>query len=86
MYGPSYIEHEYQLPFVISYILGAASKTVRLADFLEARQTDEVSSKVLMEAADKFGAMLEPPVGNIVGWIVKEKLGLPFEFQDDDAE
>jgi hypothetical protein len=84
MYGPDYIEEEYQLPFLVGYIFGAATNTKQLADALKLKQTDEVTSVVLMEAACAMQDMLEAGAGDLVGRVLREQLGIPFEFEEDD--
>ncbi|KAL8772294.1 MAG: hypothetical protein Q9209_002506 [Squamulea sp. 1 TL-2023] len=57
MYGGGYLEKENQLPFVVGYILMAATQTKKVANLLLPRRTEEVTSKLLAtagEAIEKF--------------------------------
>ncbi|EGE05425.1 hypothetical protein TEQG_04301 [Trichophyton equinum CBS 127.97] len=51
MFGGGYMERENQLPFVVGYIFMAASNTQKLSGLLGAKKSDEVTSKLLTEAA-----------------------------------
>ncbi|EZF52372.1 hypothetical protein H103_04532 [Trichophyton rubrum CBS 288.86] len=51
MFGGGYMERENQLPFVVGYIFMAASNTQTLSGLLGAKKSDEVTSKLLSEAA-----------------------------------
>lgn len=84
MYGPEYIEKENQLPFIVGYIFMTATNTKRLADFMKMKKTDEVTGVMLSQAADAIKGMLDAGTGDIVGTILRERLGIPFEFQGDD--
>lgn len=84
IYGPNYIEKETQLPFIVGYILMTATTTDRLAEFMMIKKTNEVTSAVLEQAAVAINGMLGTGAGGFVGMILREKLGLPFEFEEDD--
>ncbi|DAA75324.1 TPA_exp: Uncharacterized protein A8136_1721 [Trichophyton benhamiae CBS 112371] len=51
MFGGGYMERENQLPFVVGYIFMAATNTKKLSGLLGAKKSDEVTSKLLSEAA-----------------------------------
>jgi hypothetical protein len=83
MYGPDYIEKENQLPFIVGYILMAATTTDKLAGFLKIKTTNEVTSALLAQAADAINTMLETSAGGIVSMILREKFGIQYEFEED---
>jgi hypothetical protein len=86
MHGPDYIEHEYQLPYIVGYIFATATNTKHLADFMKIKKTDEVTSRVMLDAASELEGMLAAGAGDMVGTILREKLGVPFEFSNSDNE
>jgi hypothetical protein len=86
MYGPDYIEKENQLPFVVGYILATATNTKLLAESMRVKLTDEVTSAVLKCAADELEGMVMTGAGEMVGTVLRETLGVPFEFQEDDSD
>ncbi|KAB8222410.1 hypothetical protein BDV33DRAFT_201398 [Aspergillus novoparasiticus] len=51
MFGFEYIEHENQLPFVVGYILMAATETRQVGNLLKPRNSDQATSRSLDEAA-----------------------------------
>ena len=58
-YGSGYLERENQLPFVVGYIFMAATMTSKIAGVLIPRKEGvEVSSKLLMTAAETLDGML----------------------------
>ncbi|OAL53575.1 hypothetical protein IQ07DRAFT_677068 [Pyrenochaeta sp. DS3sAY3a] len=83
MYGPEYIEKESQLPFLVGYIFMAATNAKQMGGFLKLKKTDVVTSAVLVEAAGAIEGMLEAGAGGVVGTILKEKLKLDFEFEEE---
>ncbi|KAF2827075.1 hypothetical protein CC86DRAFT_394111 [Ophiobolus disseminans] len=83
MYGPDYIEDENQLPFVVGYIFASATNTRRLAGFMKIKKTDEVTSKVVRDAAEVLQVMVEAGAGDMV---LRDQLGIPFEFEDSDED
>jgi hypothetical protein len=82
MYGPNYIEKETELPFIVGYILMTASKTKQLGDLLKQQGSSEVTSAVLMKAADAVEEMLRSGAGEIVvGKILPSMLGVEIDFE-----
>lgn len=67
MFGPNYIEKEYLLQFIVAYVLMSAI----------------VTGEVLAEAAGVIDDMVERGEGRVVGTILKDKLKLDFEFEED---
>lgn len=57
MYGGGYLEKENQLPFVVGYIFSAATKSSALANHLLPNRTGEVTSRLLVTAAEAMGEL-----------------------------
>ncbi|ODM15662.1 hypothetical protein SI65_08896 [Aspergillus cristatus] len=51
MFGPMYIEHENQLPYVVSYVFMAATNTDRISAVIAKKREKVVTSALLVEAA-----------------------------------
>ncbi|KAF2125277.1 hypothetical protein P153DRAFT_434374 [Dothidotthia symphoricarpi CBS 119687] len=86
VYGPDYIERQNQLPFVVGYVFATATGSMQLADSMKMKRSDEVTSAVLRDAAGVVEQMLDAGAGDVVGMVMREKLGVPFEIQDSDDE
>ena len=82
-YGAGYLEREDQLPFVVGYILMAATATSQLAGVLIPRRSEiEVSSRLLMSAAEAVDGMLQSGIGALEIKVLKQFLNVELEFED----
>ena len=75
MFGPMYIEQEYQLPYVVSYVFMAATDTERINMAIAKKKEKNVTSALLVEAA---GA-LDEHIRDGVGAAVSREMGFPYE-------
>lgn len=67
MFGPMYIEHESQLPYVVSYVIMAATQTYRVSTmFAKKKKENVVTSALLVEAAGVLGEHIRDVVGAAV--------------------
>lgn len=83
MYGPEYIEKENQLPFVVGYILMTATNTQRLGELMKVKKTDEVTSKVMMDAAEALQCMLDTDAGKMVMIILNRVFGVEIQIEEE---
>ncbi|OCL05854.1 hypothetical protein AOQ84DRAFT_399341 [Glonium stellatum] len=83
LYGPGYLETESQLPFVVGYIFMAATNTKTLAGLLHPKKNDEVTSKLLMKAAETVQGMLDSGVGDFCLKLMRESWGMGIEIEFD---
>ncbi|KAF2179826.1 hypothetical protein K469DRAFT_693714 [Zopfia rhizophila CBS 207.26] len=83
IYGPSYLETESQLPYIVGYIFMAATKEKQIADFLKPKNTDEVTSELLSEAAFVLEGMIEAGASGIVCRILEKEYGLAFAVEEE---
>lgn len=75
MFGPMYIEHENQLPYVVSYVFMAATKTDRINAVIAKKKEKVVTSALLVEAAGVLGEHIRDGVGAAVS----REMGFPYE-------
>ena len=75
MFGLMYIEQEYQLPYVVSYVFMAATDTDRVNMAIAKKKEKVVTSSLLVEAA---GA-LDEHIRDGVGAAVSREMGFPYE-------
>lgn len=75
MFGPMYIEQEYQLPYVVSYVFMAATDTDKVNMAIAKKKEKSVTSALLVEAA---GA-LDEHIRDGVGAAVSQEMGFPYE-------
>ncbi|KAK3935590.1 hypothetical protein QBC46DRAFT_397181 [Diplogelasinospora grovesii] len=73
-YGPTYMQHESELPFVVGYILMAASGS-------GGREKDD---RLMRAAAVAVGSMLDAGTGGFVLKMAREMLGFDGRFERDD--
>ena len=86
-YGGGYLERENQLPFVVGYIFMAATMTSKIAGVLIPRKEGvEVSSKLLMTAAETLDGMLEGGAGGIETRILEQIIGAEIDFSATDGD
>lgn len=86
-YGGGYLEREDQLPFVVGYIFMAATTTSRVADVLiPKREGVEVSSRLLMTAAESVRGMLETGAVGIETKILEQVIGAEIDFSATDED
>ena len=77
MVGAGYLEKENQLPFVVGYIFMAATNTSQIANLLRQRRAGfEVSSRLLMTAAEVIECMIDNGVGEIENRFLAHRMGL----------
>ncbi|EYE92270.1 uncharacterized protein EURHEDRAFT_415694 [Aspergillus ruber CBS 135680] len=74
MFGPMYIEHENQLPYVVSYVFMAATETDHINAII-AKKENVVTSALLVEAADALGEHIRDGVGTAVS----REMRFPYE-------
>jgi hypothetical protein len=87
MYGPDYIVKETELPFVVGYILMAATTTAKLGDWMKIDQSAKVSSAVLADAAGVVEELASCEAGAmIVEKILPQILGVEIQFQTEEEE
>ncbi|KAL8824663.1 MAG: hypothetical protein Q9191_004901 [Dirinaria sp. TL-2023a] len=80
-YGPGYLEREDQLPFVVGYIFMAATAISRIAGVLLPRRSGvEVSSQLLMTAAEVVEVMIVTGAGAIETKMLEQHLGVQLDF------
>jgi len=80
-YGGGYLEREDQLPFVVGYIFMAATMTSQIAGVLIPRRTEvEVSSQLLMTAADTIAGMIETGDGAMATRMLEQQIGAELDF------
>ena len=81
MFGPMYIEQEYQLPYVVSYVFMAATDTDKVNMAIAKKKEKIVTSALLVEAA---GA-LDEHIRDGVGAAVSQEMGFPYEINVHQA-
>ena len=65
-FGSDYLEHEYQLPYVVGYIFMIATQTNGVANLLLPRLPGvKVSSRLLVQAAETLEDMIKSGVGEV---------------------
>jgi len=80
-YGAVYLEREDQLPFVVGYIFMAATITSQIAGVLIPRRAEvEVSSQLLMTAAETLAVMIESGAGAIETKMLEQQIGAELDF------
>jgi hypothetical protein len=82
MYGPGYLEVEYQLPFVVGYIFMAATKSNRLGNLLKPKKEDVVTSRMLMKAGETLKGMIQSGYGGLQIHLLEELFGFEIETPD----
>jgi hypothetical protein len=82
-YGPGYLERESQLPFVVGYIFMAATNTKTVAGLLLPKKNEEVTSKLLMKAAEQVRTMLDSGDGNVCLKTMREFWDMDIELEFD---
>lgn len=76
MFGPMYIEHESQLPYVVSYVFMAATQTDRINTMIAKKKKENVvTSALLVEAAGVLGEHIR----NGVGAAVSREMGFSYD-------
>ena len=86
-YGGGYLEREDQLPFVVGYIFMAATMTSKIAGVLIPRREGvEVSSKLLMTAAETLDGMLGSGAGGIETKMLEQIIGAEIDFSATDGD
>lgn len=88
IYGPSYIETESQLPFIVGYVLMSATSTQQLGDALLPKLPGvQLTSKILTDAGEVLQAMIDTGAGAlIVEHILPKALGLQIDFETEIEE
>ena len=77
MFSAGYLEKESQLPFVVGYIFMAATTTNGVANLLLPRRNGvQVSSRLLMTAAEIIKGMIESGAGEIECKIIAKRAGV----------
>ena len=80
-YGGGYLEQESQLPFVVGYIFMAATATSQIAGVLIPRRAGvEVSSALLVTAAQAINEMIETGAGAIEIKMLEKIIGAELDF------
>lgn len=80
-YGAGYLEREDQLPFVVGYIFMAATTTSQIAGLLIPRRAGvEVSSQLLMTAAEAVADMIETGAGAVETKMLEQQMGAELDF------
>lgn len=80
-YGGGYLEQENQLPFVVGYIFMAATATSQIAGVLIPRRAEvEVSSRLLMTAAEAVDEMMDTGAGAIETKLLEKQIGAELDF------
>jgi len=84
MFGPGYLEHENQLPFVVGYLFMAAFSAENIGrDLLPGA---EVRSSVLSKAADSLKEFIGSGAGSCVGKIVEGSFNYAMDREGIDDE
>ena len=81
IYGPSYLETESQLPFVVGYIFMTAVQTKKVGKILLPKKEDIVSSKLLKQSADVLEVMIETDFGGLEIKILREQYKMEVEVE-----
>lgn len=88
-YGAGYLETENQLPFVVGYIFMAATATSKIADVMVPRREGvEVSSRLLLTAAEPLKELVAGAEGGAVTRGMEEVVGFRIDFsglEDEDG-
>ncbi|KAE8354727.1 hypothetical protein BDV28DRAFT_130402 [Aspergillus coremiiformis] len=86
LFGFRYLEKENQLPFVVGYIFMAASGTKKLGNLLSPQNSDQVTSKLLLQAA----SVLESYIANCgrvaCGLLGEQNIMVVEETDDEDGD
>ncbi|KAF1989571.1 hypothetical protein K402DRAFT_390531 [Aulographum hederae CBS 113979] len=83
MFGPGYLEEEYQLPYVVGYLFMAATTTTKIAKELGmVKKNDIVTSKLLMMGADCIREMIDTGLGGIGVRMLSEFGRIPIQIQE----
>jgi hypothetical protein len=87
MFGPSYIEKESQLPFIVGYVLMSATSSQQMGDMLKARLPGvEVTDKLLAEAKSLVQGLVEGIAGALVVEHVLPEIGVRIDFEFEREE
>ncbi|KAB2569592.1 hypothetical protein DBV05_g11727 [Lasiodiplodia theobromae] len=81
MYGPSYIENESELPFIVGYILHASVAREQAANYpvFESRRTKSTNSQLLDKVAYVIEEMIASGAGSIVAMVLERQYNIFFE-------
>lgn len=84
MYGPSYMEKETELPFVVGYLFHAAVAQSQAAVYpgLRQRRTETANPQLLAKAACVMEGMIDTGAGAIVAKVLEMQYGIAFETED----
>lgn len=85
MYGPGCIERENQLPFIVGYILMAATNTNKVGSLIK-KKSEEVTSALMVQAAVACSELISMDgFGETTSRVLTEQYGLPFEFEEESS-
>lgn len=81
MYGPSYIEKESELPFVVGYILHASVARDQAANYpvFESRRTGNTNAQLLDKVAHELEGMIASGAGSMVAMVLEKQYNIFFE-------
>lgn len=81
MYGPSYIEKESELPFIVGYILHASVAREQAANYpvFESRRTKSTNSQLLNKVAHELEEMIASGAGAMVAKVLEKQYNIFFE-------
>lgn len=84
IYGPTYLETENQLPFVVGYIFMTAVEADKIQGFLKAKKIEAVTLDLIEKAGDVLKGLIETGADGITIKMLNEGMGVGIEFEQNE--